>query len=75
MANKNPNTKGLNPFKKGITGNPFGRPKQVKPIKPLIERLLEKVFPSIEVEMKNGSPEVRREFFKDLTKIVLTANI
>jgi hypothetical protein len=28
MANKNPNTSGLKPFKKGETGNKNGRPKE-----------------------------------------------
>ncbi len=28
MANKNPNTAGLKPFPKGVSGNPGGRPKK-----------------------------------------------
>lgn len=63
------------PFKKTVSGNPQGRPKgkKARPVKPMIEKLLEKSFPVIEQDMANN-PEARIGFFKDLTKLVLTAN-
>ncbi len=73
MGNKTPNISGLQPFKKGISGNPNGRPKNSKPVKPMIEKLLENSFPAIEQDLATN-PEARIGFFKDLTKLVLTAN-
>ncbi|TKC01233.1 DUF5681 domain-containing protein [Pedobacter cryotolerans] len=60
------------PFKKGNSGNPDGRPKgRVKTsIKKRIEKLLEKNLPTIEAEMENASPEERRCFFIDLTRVL-----
>ena len=67
--------KGSKPFKKGQPSpNPKGRPKKAKPVKPMLERLLENTFPVIEAELNSGSPEIKREFFRDLTKVVLTVN-
>lgn len=61
------------PFVKGTSPNPAGRPKgkKPKPIKPMIEKLLEKSYPMIEQDL-NSTPKIRQEFFKDLTRIILT---
>ncbi len=40
MANDNPNTEGLRPFKKGESGNPNGRPKKL----PELDKLLADVL-------------------------------
>lgn len=63
------------PFIKGVSGNPNGRKKgkKPKPIKPIIEKLLEKSYPIIEQDL-NSTPQLRQEFFKDLTRIILTSN-
>lgn len=68
-----PNQQNLKPFQKSISGNPKGRPKGKKPVKPIIEKLLEKTLPAIEKEMKSN-PVARIDFYKDLTRIVLTVN-
>ncbi|GGG93447.1 hypothetical protein [Pedobacter zeae] len=65
------------PFVKGVSGCPTGRPKgkRKKPVKPILEKLLEKTLPVIEQEISTCDPETRRSFFKDLTKVVLTLNV
>jgi len=59
-------------FKKGISGNPKGREKgRVKTtIKKRIEKILEKNLDKIEFEMEKASPEERRCFFIDLTRVL-----
>lgn len=62
------------PFKKGYSGNLKGRPKgkAKRPIKSVIEKLLENSLPLIEHDLKN-KPEERQVFFKDLTRIIITS--
>lgn len=40
MANKNPKTKHLTKWKKGQSGNPHGRPKQLPVLKDLLTKLI-----------------------------------
>lgn len=65
------------PFQKGVAGCPTGRPKgkKKKPVKPLLERLLERALLSIEAKLNSGSPEIKREFFTDIIKLIPATNI
>lgn len=41
MANPNPNTEGLKPFKEGQSGNPAGKPKGSKSMKTILREMME----------------------------------
>jgi hypothetical protein len=57
------------PFKKGISGNPEGRPKgcKNKPIRAKIESLIKRNITRIEKEIDTITPEQRRDFLISLS--------
>ena len=63
------------PFKKGTSGNPYGRTKGTTkaPNKSHLKCALEKSIPQIEIELETATPEARRDFLTDLARVVMSS--